>query len=68
MNLLISILAGVFILFGLGLFFSPTRGTVIAGVICIGAGLFAYDGKSLIPLVIGFGLLWVLRLLGFEDH
>jgi hypothetical protein len=68
MMLLITILAAMFVLFGIGLFFSPARGSGIAGVICIGAGVIAYDDKSLLPLAIGFGLLWVLRLLGMEQR
>jgi hypothetical protein len=68
MMLLITILAGISVLFGIGLIFSPARGAGIAGVICIGAAVMAYDDKSLLPLVIGFGLLWVLRLLGIEQR
>lgn len=68
MMLLITILSAMFVLFGIGLFFSPARGSGIAGVICIGAGVIAYDDKSLLPLAIGFGLLWVLRLLGMEQR
>jgi hypothetical protein len=66
--MLISILAGLFILFGIGLLFSPARGSGLAGLICIGSGVFAYDDKALMPLVIGFGLLWVLRILGIEQR
>lgn len=68
MMLLITILAAIAVLFGVGLFFSPARGSGIAGVICVGAGVFAYDERSLIPLAIGFGLLWVLRLIGIEQR
>jgi len=68
MTLLITILAAIYVLFGIGLLFSPARGSGIAGVICIGAGVIAYDDKSLLPLAIGFGLLWVLRLLGIEQR
>lgn len=68
MSLLITILAALFVLFGIGLLFSPARGAFIAGVICIGSGVFAYDEKSLIPLAIGFGLLWVMRLTGIEKR
>jgi hypothetical protein len=67
MMLLITILAAIAVLFGIGLFFSPARGSVIAGVICIGAGVIAHDKISLIPLAIGFGLLWVMRVLGIEQ-
>jgi hypothetical protein len=66
MMLLVTILAGLAVLFGIGLLFSPAKGSGIAAVVCIGAGAFAYDERSLLPLAIGFGLLWVLRLLGFE--
>lgn len=68
MSLLITILAAIAVLFGIGLFFSPARGSGIAGVICVGAGVFAYDEKSLLPLAIGFGLLWILRILGIEQR
>ncbi len=68
MMLLITILSAIALLFGVGLFFSPARGSGIAGVICIGAGVFAYDEQSLIPLAIGFALLWVLRLIGIEQR
>jgi hypothetical protein len=56
------------VLFGIGLFFSPARGSGIAGVICVGAGVFAYNERSLIPLGIGFGLLWILKILGVEKR
>jgi hypothetical protein len=68
MTLLVYILSTLFMLFGIGLFFSPARGSFIAGVVCIGSAAFAYDEKSLVPLAIGFGLLWVLRMLGFEQR
>jgi hypothetical protein len=68
MALLITILAAIFLLFGIGLLFSPARGAFIAGAICIGSGVYAYDEKSLIPLFVGFGLLWGMRLLGIEQR
>ena len=68
MALLVTILSAIFVIFGIGLFFSPARGTFIAALISIGAGVYAYDEKSLIPLVVGFGLLWVLRLIGVEKR
>jgi len=55
--LLVTILSGIAVLFGLGLLFSPARGSFIAAVVCIGAGVIAYDDRSLLPLAIGFGLL-----------
>jgi hypothetical protein len=68
MNALVTILSVLFMLFGIGLFFSSARGSLIAAVICIGAGAYAYDEKSLLPLGVGFGLLWVLRLIGVEER
>jgi hypothetical protein len=66
MTLLLTICSGIFILFGLGLIFSPVKGSSIAGMVCIGSGVYAYDHNSLFPLVVGFCILWILRLLGFE--
>jgi hypothetical protein len=68
MALLVTILSAIFVIFGIGLFFSPARGAFIAALISIGAGVYAYDEKSLIPLLVGFGLLWVLRLMGVEKR
>lgn len=68
MELLIYILSSIFIIFGIGLLFSPARGTTIAAVITIGAGAIAFDEKSFIPLLLGFGLLWVLRIVGVEQQ
>jgi len=68
MHLLINILAGLFILFGIGLLFSQARGAYLASVICIGSGAYSYDEKSFLPLVIGFGFLWVMRISGIEKR
>ncbi|MBT8557808.1 hypothetical protein G6677_00240 [Polynucleobacter paneuropaeus] len=68
MDLLITILSGIAILFGLGLMFSRGMGSLIAAGVSVIAGIAAYDQKSLIPLLIGFGCLWLLRLLGFEKR
>lgn len=67
MDLLVTILSAIFVIFGIGLMFSPARGAFIAALISIGSGVYAYDEKSLIPLAVGFGLLWVLRLIGIEQ-
>ena len=68
MTLLISILATMFILFGIGLLFAKGVGAFLASATTIIAGIIAYDEKSFLPLVIGFAILWVLRLLGFENR
>jgi len=46
--------------------FSKARLAMLAAIVCVGSGMLAYDEKSFIPLAAGFGLLWVLRLLGGE--
>ncbi len=68
MDLLITILAVISILFGIGLVFAQGTGSLIAAGVCVIAGMTAYDQKSFVPLLIGFGLLWVLRLAGFEKR
>jgi len=68
LSLLVTILAAIAVLFGVGLFFSPARGAFVAALISIGSGVYAYDEQSLIPLLIGFALLWVLRLIGVEQR
>ncbi len=68
MELLINILATLAIASGILLLVSPARGSLIASIICFGSGILAYDEKSLIPIVVGFGLLWLLRILGFENR
>lgn len=68
MDLLITILAGIAILFGIGLVFARGLGSLIAGAVCVIAGMSAYDQKSLIPLVFGYGALWALRMMGLEKR
>ncbi len=68
MGLLINILSVIAILFGIGLVFAQGKGSLIAGAICVVAGMTAYDQESLVPLLIGFACLWALRLLGFEKR
>ena len=68
MVLFISILSAIAVIFGLGLLFSPARGAFIAALISIGSGVYAYDDMSLVPLLVGFGLLWFLRLTGIEKR
>lgn len=68
MELLLNILSIIAILFGIGLVFSRGIGSLMAGAVCVIAGVTAYDQISFLPLLIGFGCLWVLRLLGFEKR
>jgi len=68
MNLLLQILCVVFVLYGLVLFFTAPRAGMLAGAICVFAGMYAYDAHSFMPLAVGFGLLWVLRSIGMEQR
>ncbi len=68
MNLMLPILCVVFILYGLVLFFTAPRAGMLAGAICVFAGMYAYDTHSFMPLAVGFCLLWVLRLMGLEQR
>ena len=68
MSLFITILAALFILFGIGLLFAKGSGAFLASGTSIIAGIIAFDEKSFMPLIVGFAVLWVLRLLGFETR
>jgi|GEM_PF-3055965 hypothetical protein len=68
MELLINILSTIAILFGIGLVFANGVGSLIAGAVCVIAGITAYDQISFVPLLIGFACLWVLRILGLEKR
>ena len=68
MELLISILSGISVIYGIGLFFAQGSGAFLASIVCLGSGVYAYDTKSFTPLVVGFALLWVLRLAGFDKR
>ena len=68
MNLLLNTVAVISAIFGIGLLFSPARGSFIAAVTAIGAAVVAYDQKSFIPIFVGFLLLWAMRLLGIEKR
>jgi hypothetical protein len=67
-DLLISILAFIAIIFGIGVLFAKGLGNFLAGGICIFAGMYAFDTKTFWPLILGFAGLWVLRILGFEER
>ena len=67
MQLLLVILAGLAILYGIVLFFAPGKGAFIAALVSIFSGIIAFDAESFFPLLIGFAILWVLRLVGLEN-
>tara|TARA_R110000850_G_scaffold276940_1_gene421032 strand:+ start:28525 stop:29607 length:1083 start_codon:yes stop_codon:yes gene_type:complete len=65
--LVINILAGIAIIFGIGIFFAPGANNLAAGLVAIGAGVWAFQQSTFAPLVIGFIILWILRLAGTEN-
>lgn len=68
MDLLLVVLAVLYILYGIGLLFSPVKGSFMAAVVCIGCGVIAYDSHSFLSIVVGFGLLWFLKLNGADGQ
>jgi hypothetical protein len=66
MDLLITILAGIAVIFGIFVIFAGGVGNFLGGGVAVIAGIYAYDTKSFIPLIVGFAAMWVLRLLGFD--
>jgi hypothetical protein len=68
MELFIGILSGLAILYGLVLFFAPGKGAFIAALVSIFSGIIAFDEGSFFPLIVGFVILWILRLMGLENR
>lgn len=70
MNLFIYILSGLFILLALALLFAYYRtrqpGLVLMGSTYGGAAVLALMLMHWWPLAAGFGLAWVLRVLGLD--
>lgn len=66
MEIFINVLSVVFIVYGLVLFFGGGMPRMLAGVICIGSALYGADTMSLLPFVLGFAGLWILRIVGLE--
>ena len=61
MDLLLTIIAGLFVLFGIGVIFSKGLGSFVGGGIYIGSGMLAYDMKSFVPLVLGYLLAFIFE-------
>lgn len=66
MDLLLITLSGLTILFGVFVFFAGGIGNYLGGSVAFISGMYAYDTKTFTPLVVGYGLMWVLRLMGFD--
>lgn len=66
METLVYIGGGVAIVFGFFVMLNKGVGNKLAGVSSAVAGIIAIGEESFIPLIIGFALLWVFRLIGLE--
>lgn len=66
MELLLIILSGLSIIFGILVIFAGGFGNFLGGGVALISGMYAYDTQTFTPLIIGFILMWVLRLLGFD--
>lgn len=68
MDLFLTIISAVAMIFGFFVFFAGGIGNVLAGSVALFSGMYAYDTKTFMPLIVGYGALWLLRLLGFEKR
>ncbi|MCX7073438.1 MAG: hypothetical protein NTZ70_01275 [Methylococcales bacterium] len=66
MDLLLAVASGIAIIFGIFVFFAGGIGNILGGSIAMFSGMYAYDTKTFMPIVVGYFLLWILRLLGFD--
>ena len=69
MSLLIIIVAAAAVLFGIPLVLFPrgSLGNFLAGFTSIISGVVAYNKQSLIPPLVGFGILCLLRIFGLDN-
>lgn len=68
MNTFIYICGGVAIAFGIFVMLNKGLGNKLAGISSAIAGIVAIGEESFIPLIVGFVLLWVFRLIGLEKE
>ena len=66
METLVDIGGGLAIVFGFFVMLNKVAGNKLAGVSSAVAGIVAIGEESFISLIVGFALLWVFRLIGFE--
>lgn len=60
------ILAGISIIFGIFVIASGGGANFLGGGVAVIAGMYAFDSKTFTPLIVGFVIMWILRLLGFD--
>jgi len=65
-DLVITILSFVVIGYGAMVMSQKGIGNLMGGGVAVLAGLIAWNEKTFTPLVIGFVLVWILKLAGFD--
>jgi len=68
MDLFLTLISAAAMIFGFFLFVAGGIGNTLAGIVALFSGMYAYDTKTFMPLIVGYGALWLLRLLGFEKR
>ncbi len=68
MSALIYLCGIVAVVFGFFVMLNKGIGNKLAGLSSAAAGVVAIGEESFIPLMVGFALLWVLRLIGLEKE
>ncbi len=66
MGLLILILAGAAIIFGITVIIAGGFKNFVGGGISVVSGMYAFDTQSLLPLLVGFVLMLGLQAIGFD--
>lgn len=66
LDLVITILSFVAIGYGVMVISQKGLGNFMGGGVAVLAGLFAWNEKAFTPLIIGFVLMWVLKLVGLD--
>ena len=65
-DLVVTIISFVAIGYGVMVMSQKGIGNLMGGGTAVIAGLIAYNEKTFVPLVIGYGAMWMLKLAGFD--
>jgi hypothetical protein len=66
MSVLITILSGLGFLFAFGLVFHKHWGAKAAGFVVLISSLYAYDKQTLMPFLIAFIILLIMKKMGLD--
>ncbi|CAM8355143.1 MULTISPECIES: hypothetical protein [Candidatus Methylopumilus] len=66
MSVLITILSGLGFLFAFGLVFHKQWGAKVAGFVVLISSLYAYDKQTLMPFLIAFIILLIMKKMGLD--